>query len=83
MFLHRGKRHVVMGGELAHGRIGVHYAGENVAPRRIRERAEQLVQNVRRWLLIYNHLVVDNSTTALGVSFAAPYASPLQRFASS
>jgi hypothetical protein len=52
-----------MRGELAHGRIGVHYPRQNVAPRGIGERPEQLVQNVRRrWPSIYNHLVVDSST---------------------
>lgn len=51
-----------MRGELAHGRVGVHYPRQNVAPRGIGERPEQPVQNVRRWLSIYNHLVVDSST---------------------
>jgi hypothetical protein len=62
VFLHRGERHVVMRCELAHGRVGVHYPRQNVAPCGIRERTEQLVQNVRRRLFTYNHLVVDSST---------------------
>jgi hypothetical protein len=51
-----------MRGEFAHGRVGVHYPRQNVAPRGIGERPEQLVQNVRRWLSRYNHLVVDSNT---------------------
>jgi hypothetical protein len=51
-----------MRGEFAHGRVGVHYPRQNVAPRGIGERPEQLVQNARRWLSTYNHLVVDSST---------------------
>jgi DNA-binding transcriptional ArsR family regulator len=62
VFLHSGKRHVVVRGEFAHGRVGIHDPRQNVAPRGISERPEQLVQNVRRWLSIYNHLVVDSST---------------------
>lgn len=62
VFLHSGKRHVVMRGEFAHGRVGVHDPRQNVAPRGIGERPEQLVKNVRRWLSTYNHLVVDSST---------------------
>ena len=62
MFLHGGKRHVVVRCEFAHGRVGVHDPRQNVAPRRIGERAEQLVQNLRRRLSIYNHLVVYSST---------------------
>ena len=62
VFLHGGKRHVVMRGELAHRRVGVHDPRQNVAPRRIGERAEQLVEHLRRWLFIYNHMVVYSST---------------------
>jgi hypothetical protein len=51
--------------ELAHGRVGVQYPRQNVAPCGIGERSKQLVQNVRRWLLTYNHMVVDNSTPLL------------------
>ena len=50
-----------MRGEFAHGRVGVHDPRQNVAPRGIGERPEQLVQNVRRWLSTYNHLVVYTS----------------------
>jgi hypothetical protein len=62
VFLHSGERHVVVRGEFAHRRIGVQNPRQNVAPRGIGERPEQLVQDVRRWLFIYNHLVVDSST---------------------
>jgi hypothetical protein len=63
VFLHRGKRHVVVRGEFAHGRVGVHDPRQNVATRGIGERPEQLVQGVRRSVPIYNHLVVDSSTS--------------------
>jgi hypothetical protein len=43
VFLHRGKRHVVVRGEFAHGCVGVHNPRQDVATRRIRERAEQVV----------------------------------------
>ena len=74
VFLHSGKRHVVMRGEFAHGRVGVHYPRQNVAPRGIGERPEQLVQNVRPWLSTYNHSVVDGSTACwrATVGFSAP-----------
>jgi hypothetical protein len=52
--------------ELAHGLVGVHDPRQDVAPRRIGERAEQLVQALRRWLPIYNHMVVDNNTPGTG-----------------
>ena len=61
MFLDGGKRHVVAGGKLADGCIGVHDPLQDVAPRGIGERPEQLVQAARR-LAIYNHMVVDSST---------------------
>jgi len=38
VFLHGGKRHVVMRGEFAHGRVGVHDPRQDVATRRIGER---------------------------------------------
>lgn len=63
VFLHSGKRHVVVRGEFAHRRFGGHDPRQNVAPRRVGERPEQLVESLGRWLSIYNHLVVDNSTT--------------------
>jgi hypothetical protein len=62
MCLHRGKRHVVLCSEFAHGRVSVHDPRQDVAPRGIGERPEQLVQHVRRRLSTYNHLVVDSST---------------------
>ena len=43
VFLHGGKRHVVVRGELAHGCVGVHDPRQDVATRGIRERAKQLV----------------------------------------
>ena len=68
VFLHRGKRHVVMRREFTHGRVGVHYPRQNVAPRGIGERPEQLVQGLGRGLSIYNHLVVDGSTPARNIA---------------
>jgi hypothetical protein len=62
VFLHGGKRHVVVRGEFAHGRVGAHDPRQNVATRGIGERPEQLIQGVRHWLPIYNHLVVYDST---------------------
>ena len=62
MFLDGGKRHVVVGGKLADRRVGVHHPLQDVATRGVGERPEQLVQAMRRGLLIYNHLVVDSST---------------------
>jgi hypothetical protein len=62
VFLHGGKRHVVVRGEFAHGRLGVHDPRQDVATRGIGERAEQLVQSLRGLVSIYNHLVVDTST---------------------
>jgi hypothetical protein len=47
--------------EFAHGRVGVHDPRQDVTPRGISERPEQLVQSVSRWLFTYNHLVVDSS----------------------
>ena len=57
-----GKRHVVVPGEFAHGRLSVHDPRQDVATCGIGERAEQLIQSVRRWGPIYNHLVVYRST---------------------
>ena len=70
-----------MRGEFAHGRVGVHDPRQNVAPRGIGERPEQLVQNVRRWLSIYNHLVVDSSTPcqARTIGFVAVQRMPHRR----
>jgi hypothetical protein len=62
VFLHGGKRHVVVRGELAHRHVRVHDPRQDVAACGIGERSEQLVQRARRRLPIYNHLVVDAST---------------------
>jgi hypothetical protein len=59
VFLHGGKRHVVVRGEFGHRRVHVHDPRQDVAPRGVGKRAEQMVQNVRRWLFTHNHLVVD------------------------
>ena len=61
VLLHGGKRHLIARGQLADGRVGVHHPSQDVAPRGVGQRAEQLVEVVRRWL-IYNHLVVYIST---------------------
>ena len=46
VLLHGGKRHVVVRGELADGRVCVHDARQDVATRRIGERPEQLIQRL-------------------------------------
>ena len=46
VLLHGGKRHVVVRGELAHGRVGVHDPRQDVTPRGVGERPEQLIQSV-------------------------------------
>jgi len=51
-----------MRGEFAHGCVGVHDPRQDIAPRGIGERPEQLVQNVRGRVFRYNHLVVYSST---------------------
>ena len=61
VLLHGGKRHLIARGQLADGRVGVHHTRQDVAPRGVGQRAEQLIEVVRRWL-IYNHLVVYIST---------------------
>ncbi len=48
VFLHGGKRHVVVRGELADGRVGVHDARQDVTARGIGKRPEQLVESARR-----------------------------------
>jgi hypothetical protein len=47
VLLHGGKRHVVVRGELAHGRVGVHDPRQDVAARVIGERPKQLIQSGR------------------------------------
>jgi hypothetical protein len=44
VLLHGGKRHVVAGGELGHGRLRGHDSCQDVTPGRIGERAEQTIQ---------------------------------------
>ena len=48
VLLDGGKRHVVVCGEFAHGRLGVHDSRQDVATCGIGERPEQLIQSVRR-----------------------------------
>jgi hypothetical protein len=64
VFLHGSKRHVIVRGQLADGRVGAHHSRQDVATRGIGERAEQLIMGLRRGPSIYNHLVVDSSTGA-------------------
>jgi hypothetical protein len=61
VLLHGGERHVVVRGEFAHGRVGVHDPRQDVATRGIGERSKQPIQSVRRRVPIYNHLVVYRS----------------------
>jgi hypothetical protein len=63
VFLHGSKRHVIVRGQLADGRVGAHHSRQDVATRGIGERPEQLVQGVGRCVSMYNHLVVDISTS--------------------
>ena len=62
VLLHRGKRHVVASGQLGDGRFRDHHPRQDVAPRRIGESPEQLIQRLARRWSIYNHLVVYHST---------------------
>jgi hypothetical protein len=48
VLLDGGKRHVVVLGEFAYGRLSVHDPRQDVATRGIGERPEQLIQSVRR-----------------------------------
>ena len=48
VLLHGGKRHVVVRGEFAHGRVGVHDPRQDVATRGIGERAKQLIESAGR-----------------------------------
>jgi hypothetical protein len=48
VLLDGGKRHVVMRGEFAHGRVGIHDPRQDVATRGIGEGPKQLIQSVRR-----------------------------------
>jgi hypothetical protein len=62
VLLHGCKRHRVSRRQLADGCVGVHDAGQDVPPRRVRQRPEQLVEGLGRRLSMYNHLVVYIST---------------------
>lgn len=46
VLLHGCKRHLVSRGQLADGRVGVHHTRQDVAPRGIGQRPEQLVHVV-------------------------------------
>jgi hypothetical protein len=48
VLLDGGKRHVVMRGEFAHRRVGVHDPRQNVATRGIGERPKQPIQSAGR-----------------------------------
>jgi hypothetical protein len=58
VLLHSCKRHRITRRQLADGRFGAHHASQDVAPRRIGQRAKQLVERGGRWLSMYNHTVV-------------------------
>jgi len=47
VLLHGSERHLVTRGQLADGRVGAHHSGQDVAPRGVGQRAEQLVESVR------------------------------------
>jgi hypothetical protein len=79
VFLHGGKRHVVVRGEFAHGRVGVHDPRQDVATCGIGEGPEQLVQGVRRWVPIYNHLVVNSSTAERSAQKSRTISTSLRR----
>jgi hypothetical protein len=61
VLLHGGERHLVTRGQLTDGRIGGHDPGQDVSPRGIGQRTEQLVQSPC-CLLTCNHVVVYTST---------------------
>ena len=48
VLLDGGKRHVVVRGEVAHGRVGIHDPRQDVATRGIGEGPKQLIQSVGR-----------------------------------
>jgi hypothetical protein len=66
VLLYCGKGHVVASGQLGDGRFRGHHPCQDVPPRRIGERPEQLIQGLARCWSIYNHLVVDDSTCTAG-----------------
>jgi hypothetical protein len=61
VLLHGGERHLVTRGQLTDGRVGRHDPGQDVSPRGIGQRAEQLFEGPR-CRLTYNHMVVYTST---------------------
>jgi hypothetical protein len=65
VLLHGGKRHSVSRCQLADGRVGVHHARQNVAPRGIGQGPEQMVEVIGCCLSIYNHMVVHPSMDAI------------------
>jgi hypothetical protein len=58
VLLYGGKRHVVAGGQLGDGRLRAHDPRQDVAPRGVGERPEQVIEGERRRLTLCNHLVV-------------------------
>jgi hypothetical protein len=66
VLLHGRERHRIVPSQLAHGRVGVHHAREDVAPRGVSECPEQLVHRACRRLLTYNHTVVYHATHVAG-----------------
>ena len=66
VLLHGGKRHVVAGGELGDGRFRGHHSCQDVAPGRIGEGAEQVIEGRARCGTLCNHLVVYSSTERPG-----------------
>jgi hypothetical protein len=63
VLLDGGKGHVVAGGQLGDRRLRGHHPRQDVTPRRIGKSPEQLIQSLARCQSIYNHLVVDSSTS--------------------
>jgi hypothetical protein len=62
VLLDRCKRHLVTRRQLADGRLRAHHARQDVAPRRVGQCPEQVIQFGGRWLSMCNHMVVDNNT---------------------
>jgi hypothetical protein len=62
VLLHGCKRHRIARRQLADGCLGTHHARQDVAPRRIGQRPEQVIEVRSRRLSMYNHMVVDSST---------------------
>ena len=66
VLLHGGKGHVVASGQLGDGRLCGHDPRQDVAPCRVGEGAEQVVESLARRYSMCNHLVVDCSTVTAG-----------------